>query len=524
MLQVTESATIDPSGREPPPRFREPSRLVAPLLLPKSALALALLAGCASIGGPAVAETVSAADKAHISAIENGLVPPIIIKGRPTPNATLAKRMADTKVPGVSIAFFDHGRIVWAKGYGLADVASGRPVTPETIFQAGSISKPLTAVAALRLVEAGKLELDQDVNARLRGWQVPENGFTAQQKVTLRRLLSHGAGLTVHGYNGYARNEPVPTTVQVLNGQAPANSAPVVVEAVPGSHWAYSGGGYVVTQLLLTEATGLSFPDLMRKEVLEPAGMAHSTYEQPLPEPLHDRAAIGYRRNGEPVAGNWHVYPEMAAAGLWTTPSDLARWAIEVQEAYAGRSHGLLSPAMARLMLTHQIGPWGLGVQLTNQDGTRRFGHGGDDQGFQNDLEAFTTGSRQGVVIMTNGDAGNELIAEILRAVARTYGWKALQPEERAVVVVDPAVLARYAGGYDVAGVAKLTVTAKDGRLYAAAPVLSPDPFELMAQSSSRFFVASNGLELEFVTDANGAPTKINIGGPFGRYEATRAP
>lgn len=515
MQRVTESAISDTSGREPldPPRHSR-----------KMAATLALLAGCASIGATARAAPLTAADRVHIAAIENGLVPPVVIKGRPAPTSTLAKRMAQTKVPGVSIAFFDHGRVVWAKGYGLADIASGRPVTPETMFQAGSISKPLTAVAALRLVEAGKLELDQDVNARLRDWRVPENTFTAWQKVTLRRLLSHGAGLTVHGYNGYARDEPFPTTVQVLNGQAPANSAPVVVEAVPGSRWAYSGGGYVVTQLLLAETTGLSFPDLMREEVLKPAGMAHSTYEQPLPEPLYSRAATGYRRNGEPVVGNWHVYPEMAAAGLWTTPSDLARWAIDVQASYAGRSHRLLSPAMARQMLSHQIGPWGLGVQLTDQDGTRRFGHGGDDQGFQNDLEAFITGSGQGLVIMTNGDAGSELIPEILRAVARTYGWKALQPEERAVVAVDPAVLGRYAGVYEIAGVAKLTLTVKDGRLYAAAPVLSPDPFELMAQSPTQFFIQSNGLTMEFVTNAEGAPTKINIGGPFGQYEAKPAP
>ncbi|HLZ83548.1 MAG TPA: serine hydrolase, partial [Caulobacteraceae bacterium] len=437
---------------------------------------------------------------------------------------TLAKRMAQTKVPGVSIAFFDHGRIVWAKGYGLADVASGRAVTPETMFEAGSISKPLTAVAALRLVEAGRLDLNQDVNARLRAWRVPENAFTAQQKVTLRRLLSHGAGLTVHGFNGYRRDETVPSTVEVLNGQAPANSAPVVVEAVPGVRWAYSGGGYVVTQLLLAETTGLSFPDLMRREVLDPAGMAHSTYEQPLPASLHDRAATGYRRDGTPVAGSWNVYPEMAAAGLWTTPSDLARWAIEVQADYAGRSRRLLSPAMARQMLTNQIGPWGLGVQLTDQDGTRRFGHGGDDQGFQNDLEAFTTGSGQGVVIMTNGDAGSELIPEILRAVARTYGWKALQPELRTVVAVDPAVLDRYAGGYEIAGLAKLTVSVKEGRLYVSAPVIAPDPFELMAQSPTQFFIPSNGLTLEFVADAAGASTRIDIAGPFGLYQAKRIP
>jgi CubicO group peptidase (beta-lactamase class C family) len=516
---VTDSVTIANEAPERAPR-RPDAR---PLCLRMGALAV-LLAGYGSIGAPAGARTLTAADVAHIAAIENGLVPPVIIKGRPAPAATLASRMAQTKVPGVSIAFFDRGRVVWAKGYGLADVASGRPVTPQTMFQAGSISKPLAAVAALRLVEAGRLDLDQDVNARLKSWQAPENTFTAEQKVTLRRLLSHGAGLTVHGYNGYARGEAVPSTVQILNGQAPANSAPVVVEAVPGSRWAYSGGGYVVTQLLLGETTGQSFPELMREQVLEPAGMAHSTYQQPLPEALHDHAATGYRRNGDPVAGNWHVYPEMAAAGLWTTPSDLARWAIEVQADYAGRSRRLLSPPMARQMLSHQIGPWGLGVQLTDENGSRRFGHGGDDQGFQDDLVAFITGSGQGIVIMTNGDAGNQLIPEIERAVAITYGWKALQPEERTVVAVDPAVLASYAGGYEVPGIAKLTINVSDGRLFAAVPALAQEPFELLAQSPTQFFVLSNGLTLQFVTDANGAATKIAIGGPFGQFEAKRTP
>jgi len=391
-------------------------------------LTAALLAGWASISTPALSASLTAADRARIAAIENGLVPSASAGGAQSGPATLASRMAAVHVPGVSIAFFDHGRIVWAKGYGLANVASGRPVTPDTLFEAGSISKAVAATAALRLVDAGKFDLDQDVNGRLKAWRVPENDFTVQQKVTLRRLLSHSAGLTVHGFNGYARGQPVPTIVQILNGQPPANSAPVVVAAVPGTHWSYSGGGYVVTQLLLTETTGLAFPELMRKTVFGPVGMAHSTYQQPLPERLWSRVATGYHGDGQPVAGDWHVYPEMAAAGLWTTPSDLARWAIEIQKDNAGRSHRLLSTAMARQMLTRQMASWGLGVELTDRADTRRFGHSGDDQGFQNDLEAFVTGSGQGIVIMTNGDAGNELIWEILGAAAKTYGWTSFQP------------------------------------------------------------------------------------------------
>jgi CubicO group peptidase (beta-lactamase class C family) len=476
------------------------------------------------VGAEAQTHAPSAADRAHITAIEHGLLPAVLIKGQPVASASLADRMRQTKTPGVSIAFFDHGRIVWAKGYGLADVASGRPVTPATLFEAGSISKPVAAIAALRLVEAGKLDLDQDVNTRLHAWHVPENAFTTQQKVTLRRLLSHGAGLTVHGFPGYARDKPIPSVVQILNGDPPANSPAVVVEAVPGSRWSYSGGGYVISQLLMTEATGKPFPEIVREEVFAPAGMNHSTYKQPLPDEQHARAATGYGGDGKPVPGGWHVYPEMAPAGLWTTPSDLARAAIEIQNEQAGRSHRILSKTMAREMLTRQIGEWGLGFQLTQKDGTFRFGHGGDDAGFKADLEAYATGSGQGVAIMTNGDGGSALIPEVLRAVAKTYGWNAYQPEERSVVRVDPAVLERYVGRYQIPGLTTLTVSVKDGGLALLVPILSPDPQPLLAQSPSQFFNLASGVSIAFIDGAGGAPAKMAIDGAYGHFEAARAP
>lgn len=495
-------------------------------MIARSGMMVAALGAVVFTGATVSAQTrpLSAADKTHIAAIENGLLPGVIIKGRPAPRMSLAEGMRKAKVPGVSIAFFDHERIVWAKGYGLADVASGRPVTPETMFEAGSISKPVAAIAALRLVEAGKLDLDQDVNQRLESWQVPENAFTAQQKVTLRRILSHGAGLTVHGFPGYGRDQTLPSLVQVLNGQPPANTAAVVVDTVPGTRWAYSGGGYVIAQLLMSETTGEAFPDLMRQEVFDRIGMRRSTYAQPLPQPLWDQAATGYDAKGQAVPGNWHVYPEEAPAGLWTTPSDLARAAIEIQNDQAARSHRLLSPKMARQMLTPQIADWGLGFQLTNQDGARRFGHGGDDVGFKADLEAFTTGSGQGVAILTNGDGGTQLIPEILRAVAKSYGWKAYQPEVRAVVSVNPDILARYAGRYQIPGLATFTVAVKDGGLAITVPLLSPDPQPLLAQSPSQFFSLESGVALEFAGGPDKAPAKVTITGPYGRLEAVRMP
>jgi CubicO group peptidase (beta-lactamase class C family) len=243
----------------------------------------------------------------------------------------LADRMQYYHVPGVSIAFFDHGRIAWTRTYGVADSQNGRPVTPETLFQAGSISKPIAALGALALVENGKLKLDQNVNDELTSWQVPENEFMTEQKVTLRRILSHSAGTNNHGFAGYESTQALPSAVQILNGAKPANSSAVQVTAVPGSVWSYSSGGIMVMQLMMMEATGKSFPALMHDLVLEPIGMSHSTYDEPLPLDLRNGVAHGYDANGDPVPGGFHVYPEMAAGGLWSTPSDLALAAIEMQ-------------------------------------------------------------------------------------------------------------------------------------------------------------------------------------------------
>ncbi len=263
-----------------------------------------------------------------VNRIVNRLLPAAIIKGQPLPLMTLAERMKYYNVPEVSIAFFDNGRVVWARGYGLADKGANKPVTPDTLFQAASISKSVTAFAALRLVQQGKLNLDEDVNLKLVSWKVPDNEFTKKEKVTLRRLLSHTAGMTVPSVGGYRADEQMPTTVQVLNGEKTSND-PVRVDRVPGKEFRYSGGGYVVVQLLLMDVTRKSFPVLMRDLVFEPLGMTNSTFEAPLPKSLWPKAAQPYE--GPP--NGWFFYSAMAPAGVWTTPSDLSRFAIEIEKA-----------------------------------------------------------------------------------------------------------------------------------------------------------------------------------------------
>lgn len=434
---------------------------------------------------------------ARISRIENGLLPAVIIKGAPPKPMSIAERMAFHKVPGVSVAFFDHGQILWARGYGFADVASKKPVTPDTLFQAASISKPVSALAALRLVQDGKLNLDEDVNLKLKTWKVPENGFTEKEKVTVRRILSHSAGLTVHGFPGYASDEPVPTVVQILNGEKPAHTEAIRVDVVPGTLWRYSGGGYVVLQTLLSDVTGKPFPQLMRELVLEPAGMAHSTYEQPLPKNRAADAAAPYRANGDPVKGGAHTYPEMAPAGLWTTPSDLARMAMEVQNEYQGKSSRILNQSMAKQMLTPQLGTSGLGFGLQDAGRTAHFGHGGSNEGFRCNLDTYT-GSGQGFAVMTNSDNGGQLIEEILRAVAQEYAWPDYRPVEHAAVKINPELFQPYVGTYEVPGTGKLTVTLKSFRLYIQADPLGPDPQELLPESDKSFFILASDITFTF--------------------------
>lgn len=381
------------------------------------ALVGALLA--LTVASQAAAET--AEDRARIAQIETGLQ---VTRAPPgTPPKSLAERMAELHVPGVSIAFIENGKVKWARAYGVADADDRRPVTPETLFQAASMSKAVAAAGALRLVEQGRLGLDDDVNRRLKSWHVPESPFTAQEKVTLRRLLSHTAGLTVSGFPGYQAGKPVPTVVQILNGESPANTPAIRSFEAPGTGYAYSGGGFTVAQLMMVEAAGEPYPKLIERLVLRPAGMRRSTYAQPLPESLAAGAASGHGVMGKVIAGRRNTYPEYAAASLWTTPSDYGRFMIALQNSYLGRRPTLLRRASAQAMLTPVDQGYGLGELIRRRAGRTNFEHGGGNAGYQCNSFAFLDGSRQGVVVMTNGDSGAVLLPEIMRAVVKVYGW-----------------------------------------------------------------------------------------------------
>lgn len=460
--------------------------------------------------GLAQSQAEGESSAARIARIESGLLPAVVIKGQAMRTMKLADRMQFYKVPGVSVAFFDHGKISWTSAYGLADLATKKPVSPETLFQAASVSKPVSALAALHLVEEGKFGLDENVNDKLRAWKIPDNQFTAQQKVTVRRILSHSAGITVHGFPGYASDEPTPTIVQILNGAKPANTDSIRVDLVPGTNWRYSGGGYVILQMLMSDVTDKAFPEVMNELVMRPAGLKHSTYEQPLPKNLWPLAATPYRDNGEPVKGGWHTYPEMAPAGLWTTPSELALIAIEVQNEYAGKSNKILSPQMVREMLTHQKDDWGLGFALESPGHKARFAHGGANEGYRCDLEVYTE-MGPGLVVMTNSDSGEPLIQEFIRGTAKEYSWPDFQPIERAVAKVDASILGSYAGTYEDPDAGKITVSLRNNTLYIEAPPLGPGSEQLYPESSTDFFILSEDVTISFPRDDKGNVSKLIV-------------
>ncbi len=353
--------------------------------------------------------------------------------------APLVEVMAAAGVPGIGIAVIEGGRLAWARGYGTLAGGESAPVTAATLFQCASISKPVAAMVALRLVEAGTLTLDGDVNDWLTSWRIPPNHYWDDQgrvawqpRITLRQLLSHTAGLTVHGFPGYPVGAPLPTLAQVLDGEPPANTPPIRVDTLPGAQMRYSGGGYVALTQLLEDTTGKPFSALARELVLEPLGMLSGGFEQPAPPERAALAAHAHYAGAQPIPGGWHVYPELAAASLWATPSDLARFALGLQAALAGARGAIRPQAMRREARTPQapeakVQTGGRGVFLSGAGATARFGHTGGNAGFNCELTAYQQRG-QGAVVMTNGDGGWLTLKAIINTIAEVYQWPDYTP------------------------------------------------------------------------------------------------
>ena len=383
-----------------------------------------------------------------INEIENNITGNLLLNDeRP---GTIAERMAKYNVKGVSIAVIQDYKMVWAKGYGWADEAAKKPVTTETLFEPGSISKALNALGILKLAQENKIDLYTDINTYLTSWKFPYDSLSNGKKITLADILSHNAGLSVHGFPGHDKNEPIPGVIDVLDGKKPATNIPVRSMFEPGLGFMYSGGGTTISQLLLTDVTQQPYDKWMYENVLKPIGMAHSSFSQPPSKDMESRCAAGYLSDGSPVSNMYHVYPELAAAGLWMSPVDLCQYIIDMQLAYQGKQPSkVLSPEMVKLHLTpYNYGPTSMGSFIMDNNGARYFEHSAGNDGFCGDFYASLEDGYGCVVFMNSENP--KLLSEIINSVAKTYHWKNFyqEPKRKKSITVDDNILKSYEGIY----------------------------------------------------------------------------
>jgi CubicO group peptidase (beta-lactamase class C family) len=453
-------------------------------------------------------------DQNAVSRVENGLLPAVAVEGELGQKANIVDRMGHYGVPGLLVAVIHEGEIAWERAYGVTEAGGEMPVTSQTMFQAASISKPVTAAATLALVQDGSLALDEDINQWLRSWKVPENEFTEGRSITLRGLLSHTAGFSGNdGVGGYEPGTAIPTITQALNGEPPATTPPVRVKSRGGTQ-GYGGSGYAVLQQLLIDVSEKPFPELMHETVFLPLGMNRSTFAQyPAPADI----AKGHHAGGEPVSSGYQVYSGLATAGLWTTASDLATFAVSIQDASAGESQRVLTQEMAQQMVRPHLSEcyrcWGLGFEIVGEGSERWFTHDGINPGFDSKLIAnVSTGD--GAVVMTNGSLSYGLIYEILDSIATEYGWPDYPVKGQTESVPIPQdALDSIPGVYELEPDFPVTVVADGERLFLQIPTQGLT--EIYASTPTSFFItAVDWGPMTFVKDDSGQVTAMMIGPP----------
>jgi CubicO group peptidase (beta-lactamase class C family) len=468
----------------------------------------------------AQAQQNSVYDKATedtIKLVENGLSGSVQIQDSVN-TWNIEDRMKAKGIYGLSIAVIHNYKIAWVKAYGMADKDAKTPVTPQTLFQAASISKSLNSVGVLKLAQDKKIDLYTDINAYLKSWQFPYDTVSHGKKITVANLLSHTAGLTVHGFAGYEPGDSIPTLQQIFDGNRPANSAAIRSMFEPGLRSEYSGGGTTISQQIVMDVTGKPYATYMQQNVLDPLGMTMSSYMQPAAKEKEKYLSTGYRGSGEVVKGNYHIYPEQAAAGLWTNPTDLAKYIIETQLSLQGKSNKVLNKEMTKLRLTPHIDSnAAFGVFIITKGGEKYFSHGGANEGFRSQYYgSFDEGN--GVVVMVNSDNGS-ILEEVINSVASVYKWKDFySPTIKKAIAVTPDMVNAYTGKYVLL---KDTVTIS----FNEKPMLTVsngENYHIYFSTEQDFFSPELPFDLRFEKDANGKVTNIYFKNNGGEFRAKR--
>jgi CubicO group peptidase (beta-lactamase class C family) len=445
----------------------------------------------------------------HIEQVEQNLGAHYMLKGQAP--FTLKERMAHYHINGLTIAVIRNYHIEWARGYGWADSAEQRPVTVHTLFQAASISKSLNAVGVLLLAQEGKLDPYADINNYLTGWRFPYDSLSKGKKITVANLLSHTGGLTIHGFPGYSKGDTLPSLTEILDGKRPANTGAVRSMYEPGLKSEYSGGGTTITQLIVQDITHEPYDLYMKEKVLDRLGMRESFYTQPAPAAKSSLLATAYYVDGKEVKGKYHIYPEEAPAGLWTNPSDLARYIIETQLSYEGKSAKVLNQQYTKLRLTPYIDQSAaLGVFINKFDGESYFQHGGANEGFRSQYWGSLDGGN-GVVVMVNSDNGG-ILPEVVNSVATVYGWKDFyKPEYKTFLDMTPGQLQAYEGKYKLRGPRDLNIqfSTEAGHLVAR-QLWDGQESTFYPESDSSFFSMDWGFGVKFAKAADGSISYVS--------------
>lgn len=440
----------------------------------------------------------------RILKVEKSLAGTIRIKGEPL--WSLTDRMQYYKVMGLSIAVVNNYQIEWAKGYGYADITEKCFVTTNTLFQAGSVSKSLNALGVLKLVDDKKIDLNTDINAYLNSWKFNYDSISNGKKITPVQLISHTSGLSIWGFDGYDRGDNIPTIVEILEGKNPANSPPIHSMFEPGLKFQYSGGGTTVSQLMIADVARMNYDKFMLDNVLKPIGMTNSFFGTPKISVNPQSLATAYSPVGAELPGKYKIHPEMAAAGLWTTPTDISKFIIESQLSYEGRSNKVLSKETTRLMLDPYVvtnnatlpKKGSLGVFINEKNGKRYFLHKGGNAGFVCIYYGSMEGGK-GVAVMINSN-NDKILQEVVNSVSQVYEWDNFYtPIIKELNPVGDTVLESYVGNYEFAPNVILTIRKVGDHLQAKATGFKE--FEVFPETDSKFFAKDFNAEIEFLKD-----------------------
>ena len=444
-------------------------------------------------------------------ALEKGLLPIVRIAGEDT-RGRMDERLAHYGCPGVGVAVLEDGLLAWSGGFGDLERETKRPVQADTVFAGASISKPLTAALVMQQVERGALDLDLDVNRYLSAWRVPDNEFTRKQPVTLRHLLSHRAGTTVHGFGGFPPGEPKPSVLDTLYGRSPALTPPVTVDKTPGGSIRYSGGGYTVVQQVLEEVTRMPFARLAREMIFEPLGMTASSFDDPLPTVIKANAAAGHDTAGMMLPEKWPVCPQSAAGGIYVSAPDYAIFMAACRNAYVGRDTALMSSATARAMIDARgDGDFALGWRVLGHGRTARIAHGGSNDGYQCETTCYLE-SGKGAVVLTNAVSGALFYWEVLNTIAEVCDWPGFLRAPKIIQPLDAAALQRLVGRYAlVSGVDApfLDLSARDNQLFSYIEGMRAPPMPGLMNADGRLFNRYSPYDIEIIYGSDGLAQEL---------------